>query len=188
MELFEAIEKRHSYRGVFTDAQVPRGDLERIVRAGMQAPSGCNAQTTSFVIVDDPGLLSEIGAVIDSPVIDSAKAAVVCVMETRAVYEAMSFGVEDCAAAVENMLLAVCGLGYATVWMDGVLRRAGRAEKIAALLGIPDGLEVRVILPVGVPAEEWGQKEKKTFEDRAWFNSYGKVAGKASNDASSDPC
>ena len=53
MDVFEAIAKRHSYRGPFRDRAVPRADLERIVQAGLQAPSGKNAQTTSFVIVDD---------------------------------------------------------------------------------------------------------------------------------------
>ena len=33
----------------------------------------------------------------------------------------VSFATEDCAASVENMLLAVTALGYATVWLDGVL-------------------------------------------------------------------
>ncbi len=55
MDLFEAIEGRYSYRGAFTDAPVPREDLVRIVEAGLKAPSGCNAQTTTFVIAADPG-------------------------------------------------------------------------------------------------------------------------------------
>ena len=33
MDFFEAVAKRYSYRGEFTDAPVPRGDLEKIVQA-----------------------------------------------------------------------------------------------------------------------------------------------------------
>ncbi|MHC4951653.1 MAG: nitroreductase family protein, partial [Planctomycetota bacterium] len=54
MDLFEAIKKRHCYRGGFTDAAVSREDLTKIVQAGLEAPSGKNCQTTRFVIVDDP--------------------------------------------------------------------------------------------------------------------------------------
>jgi nitroreductase len=173
MDVFEAISARHSYRGAFSDEPVPREDLVKIVQAGIQAPSGCNAQTTSFVVVDEPALLREMAAIVDSRVVHSARAVIVCAVEHRDVYRGMSFGVEDCAAAVENMLLAVTALGYATVWIDGALRVDERAEQIAALLSIPDELQVRVILPLGRPVEYVTQKEKNPFGERAWFNQHG---------------
>jgi nitroreductase len=172
MDVFVAIEKRHCYRGGFTDQKIPREHLERIVRAGTQAPSGCNAQTTSFVMVDDPGTLAQIAAIVDKPVVREARAMVICVAEHRQVYQGVSFAVEDCAAAAENILLAVTALGYATVWLDGVLRNEGRARKIGDLLGVPENKEVRILLPLGVPKEEAPRKEKLPFSARAWFNRY----------------
>jgi nitroreductase len=74
------------------------------------------------------------------------------------------------------MLLAVTALGYATVWLDGVLRREDRAKRIARLLGVPDDREVRILLPIGVPVEQHAQKEKLPFDKRAWFNRYGSQA------------
>ena len=173
MDVFEAIEKRHCYRGSFRDEPVPRSDLERIVRAGLQAPSGCNAQTTTFVIVDDADTLAQLAQIVDKPVARAAKAVIVCVAEHRPVFGELSFGVEDCSAAVENVLLAVTALGYATVWLDGVLRVEGRAQRVAKLLGVPEGLEVRILLPLGVPEEAPAGPEKRPFEQRAWFNRYG---------------
>ena len=173
MELFEAIEKRHSYRGAFLDAPVPREDLRRIVQAGIQAPSGCNAQTTSFVIVDEPAVLGKLAEIMDRPVVRTAKAVIVCAVSHAPAYGAMSFAAEDCAAAVENMLLAVTALGYASVWLDGALRSERRAERIGELLGVPPDLQVRVLLPLGLPAEPLLPKEKKPFAERAWFNRYG---------------
>jgi nitroreductase len=175
MELFEAFEKRHSYRGPFTDAFVPRDDLRAIVQAGLLAPSGKNLQTTEFIIVDEPGLLERIAEMNPAnAAMRDAKAYVVCVIDKNAAsaYEGFSFQVEDCAAAVENMLLAVTGLGYASVWIDGWLRAGGRAERIAELLGVPPHKQVRILLPVGVPAELRGQPEKKPFEERAFLNGY----------------
>ncbi len=176
MDLFTAIERRYSYRGPFREDRIPREDLERIVKAGLAAPSGKNAQTTSFVIVDDPVLVETIGSMHpENLALQQAKALIACVIDRRpeAVYEGHSFQVEDCAAAVENMLLAVTALGYGSVWIDGWLRREGRAEKIAGLLGLPEGKAVRVLLPVGVPAEEGPRKEKRPFSHRAWFNRWG---------------
>ena len=172
MDVFEAIEKRHSYRGGFTAQRIPREHLTRIVQAGIQAPSGCNAQTTSFVMVDDPDLIARLAAILERPVARDARAIIVCLAEHRPVYQGMSFGVEDCSAAVENMLLAVTALGYATVWLDGVLRVDGKAKAVADLLGVPAGKEVRVVLPLGVPKEPGRQPEKLPFGARAWFNAY----------------
>jgi len=175
MDVFEAIAKRHSYRGPFGDQKVPRSDLKRIVQAGLQAPSGKNEQTTTFVIVDDADLVRQIGAMPSAnKAIRQAQAFIACTVDLRpeAVYEGHDFQIEDCAAAVENMLLAITALGYATVWIDGWLRLDGRADAINGLLGVPKGKTVRVLLPLGVPRETWSQKEKRPFESRAWFNRY----------------
>jgi nitroreductase len=172
MDVFEAIAARHSYREEFTDAAVPREDLEKIVQAGIIAPSGCNAQTTTFAIVDDPKLRGEIGEIVGNQVVKDAKAIIVCIVEHRAVYKDLSFGVEDCSAAVENMLLAITALGYATVWIDGALRGDNRARRIGDLLDVPGDREVRIVLPVGVPAHKRTQPEKMAFAERAWFNRF----------------
>jgi nitroreductase len=173
MDLFEAIAKRYSYRGEFRDAPVPRKDLEKIVQAGIQAPSACNQQVASFVIVDDPGLIRSIAELLGKPACRSAKAIIVCVADRRPVYADWSFAAEDCAASVENMLLAIAALGYATVWLDGVLRVEDRAERIGKLLGVPQGHVIRIVLPVGVPLEPGHQRERLPFGQRAWFNRHG---------------
>jgi nitroreductase len=173
MELFETIAKRHSYRGEFTDKPIPRADLEKIVAAGIQAPSGKNEQVTSFVIVDDPALIERISGVIDKPSCRSAKAMIVCVVDPKPILAGASFAHEDCAAAVENMLLAITSLGYASVWLDGVLRTADRAARIGSLLEVPADKTVLVLLPVGEPTEPGKPREKLPFDRRAWFNKFG---------------
>ena len=175
MDLFEAIAKRQSYRAGFKDEPVSKEDLRKIVDAGLKAPSGNNGQTTSFVIIDDQHILENIRQIHKSDkAMQQCRALIACIIdkEPESIYEAHSFQVEDCAAAVENMLLAVTGLGYATVWIDGWLRRQGRAGEIGKLLGVPEDKTVRIILPIGIPDDEYKQPAKKPFEQRAWFNKY----------------
>ncbi|MFZ5833554.1 MAG: nitroreductase family protein, partial [Planctomycetota bacterium] len=74
---------------------------------------------------------------------------------------------------VENMLLAITALGYATVWLDGVLRLGDCEERVAELLGVPTNRRVQIVLPLGVPVERLSQREKLPFQQRAWFNRYG---------------
>jgi nitroreductase len=176
MDLFEAIKKRHCYRGDYNDRVVRQEDILKIVQAGLDAPSGCNAQTTRFVIIDDPNLLEQIRQMHPTnKAMRQARVFIACIVDKQAagVYEDLSFQVEDCAAAVENMLLAITALGYASVWIDGWLRPENRNEVIGKLLGVPDDKIIRVLLPIGVPAEEVSGPEKIPFNKRAWFNHFG---------------
>lgn len=174
MEIFDAMARRHSYRGAFLDRPVSHADLVRIVEAGLLAPSGKNAQTTQFVIIEDPQLLLKIGQLHTMKAMRAARAMIACLVDTdpEPTYEGFAFPVEDCAAAVMNMLLALTSLGYASVWIDGWLRIRGHARQIGELLHIPEGKIVRVLLPIGVPAETVPPPEKKPFAQRAWFNRY----------------
>ena len=175
MDIFEAIKKRKSYRGGFTDTPVSKDDLRKIVQAGLCAPSGKNEQTTNFVIVDNPQILEKIRQMHQAnKAMQQCRALIACIIdkEPEPIYEGHSFIVEDCAAAVENMLLAITALGCATVWIDGWLRSQGRAEEIGKLLGVPETKIVRVVLPIGIPNEEYNQPTKKPFEQRAWFRAF----------------
>jgi len=175
MELFDAICLRHSYRGPMENTPVPREDLERIVGAGIRAPSGKNAQTTQFVIIDDPELLHALHDLHPAnKAMQQAPAMIACIIDKQAekVYEGYDFQLEDCAAATENMLLAITALGYASVWIDGWLRLKGRGEAVASLLNLPPEKKVQILLPVGRPTEQWEQKERHPFSTRVTYNRY----------------
>ena len=60
MELIQAILNRHSYRGMYLPDPVPREHLQKILEAGLAAPSGCNLQSVHLVAVEDPALMGEI--------------------------------------------------------------------------------------------------------------------------------
>lgn len=170
MEFFETVARRRCYRGEFTDAPVSREALTKILEAAIEAPTACNAQSPSFIAIDDPEILAQIAEIIPTPVCKTAKAAVVCVADERPVFADLSFYKEDCAAAVQNMLLAITALGFYSVWLDGVLRRDQVAEKIARLLQIPEGKRVQILLPIGALETTPPKAERLPFEKRASFN------------------
>lgn len=61
-----------------------RDTLQRIVQAGIQAPSGYNGLSTSFMVVDDPSLREKIGEILASEVVKAAPAIIAYVMDPRA--------------------------------------------------------------------------------------------------------
>ena len=175
MNTMEAIRTRRSYRGRFESTPVPREHLKQILEAGWHAPSGCNKQTTSFIAVDDPAVLKQLHAVIDPPVGETAPA-MICVLTQKIIaYRDRTYYIQDYAAAIENMLLAITELGYASCWIEGHITDVDRiGDKMARILGVPEDYELVCFLPVGIPADEIRAVKKKDFSQRAWLNGFGK--------------
>ena len=176
MNVIEAIHNRHSYRGKYKNIPVPREDLIKIMLAGLDAPSGCNKQTASFIAVDDPEVLSKLHNVIDPPVGETAPAAI-CVLTQRInAYRDKCFAVQDYSAAIENILLAVVELGYQSCWYEGHITDDDRiCDRMAEILNVPKNYELVCFLPVGVAESGPVVMKKKAFEERAWFNSFGQM-------------
>lgn len=174
MNVTDAIQNRRSYRGKYKPTPVPREDLEKIMQAGLDAPSGCNKQTTSLICVDDPEVLAKVHGVIDPPMAETAPA-MICVLTRRIIaYRDRCFAVQDYAAAIENMLLAIVALGYQSCWYEGHITDNDRiGDKIAGILGVPEEYELVCVLPVGVAENDPAVPPKKPFEERAWFNHFG---------------
>ena len=175
MDIFEAISKRHSYRGPYKDIKIERESLVRIVETAISAPSGKNLQTTDFVIVDDSELAKQISKIDGANIsMQQAKAFILCVIdrEPEKKYGSINFILEDCSAAIENMLLAITALGYATVWIDGWLRFSDRADIVSDIIKLPADKKIQVLLPVGVPEKINSQPKKKDFNERVKFNTY----------------
>ena len=59
----------------------------------------------------------------------------------------------DCAAAVENLLLAAHALGLGGVW-TGVYPDQGRMEGLGRLLGLPKHIMAHTLVVLGYPAEQ----------------------------------
>lgn len=176
MNTFEAISGRYSYRGIYQDTIVPREHLVKIMEAGLAAPSGCNKQTTSVIAVDDKEVLAKLKAVIDPPMAETAPA-MICVLTRKIIaYRDRVFNVQDYSAAIQNMLLAIHALGYASCWVEGHVTDVDRiGDKMRDILGAPEEYELVAYLPVGIPAQETKRVRKKPFEERAWFNGFGKM-------------
>ena len=173
MQVMEAILNRHSYRGKFLPDPVPREHLAQIMEAGCAAPSGCNKQTTSFIAVDDPAVLEKLFDVIDPKVAETAPA-MICVLTRKIIaYRDRTFYVQDYAAAIQNMLLAIVSLGYESCWYEGHITDTDRiGDKMARILGVPEEYELVCFLPVGKAAEPVKGPKKQPLEERCRYNSF----------------
>ena len=168
MEFTEVMLARRSVREYLPEP-VPREVLQRIVRAGVEAPSGCNEQLRQYVLVDDPVVLEKIRPL--SGALKGAPAAIVLLVEPEATKFGLEFWVQDASAAMQNMLLAAVDAGYAACWVEGALRRC--EGQLREILGVPEGLRVWSLLPVGKPAAVPPRPPKPAPAEVTHFNRFG---------------
>jgi len=175
MDVYECIQKRYSYRNSYKNIPVNREDLEKIIKAGLAAPSGCNKQTTSLVGLDDPKILETItGLIRKNGFGGSIPPAGICILTQKIPgYADVYFNVQDYAAAIENMLIVITALGYASCWIEGNITENIETQiEIAKLLHIPEKYTVVGFLPIGIPEREEKRPQYKTFSERAWYNTF----------------
>jgi len=162
MDALEAIRKRRSVRR-YTGAPIPRQDLETIVDAGRWAATGGNRQPWDFIVVTERETIDQLK--VAASWMDQAGAIIAVVLDP-----ATRWWVEDGSAAIENMLIASTALGYGSCWLEGWT--LPHEDEFKALLGVPDGLRLLTLIPIGVP-ESWPTREKKPLEQVLHWERYG---------------
>ncbi len=130
-------------------------DLVRdILQAAMAAPSAVAKDPWDFVVVRDAEMRAKIAEGLPNGKM-LAKAPVgiiVCGNQDRAHDHQLSYLLQDCSAAIENLLLAVNSLGLGACWL-GVHPREERAVHIRGLLNIPETITPIAAVAIGWPAE-----------------------------------
>ena len=136
----------------YTDEPVDDATVERLLRAGMAAPSAGNQQPWRFIVIRDRATL--IGITEWHPYAKMLPSAPVAVLVLGDPGEAKWQGMwpQDCAACVENMLIEAELLGLGAVWL-GVHPLPEREAALREQLGIPEQVVPFAIVPVGRPLE-----------------------------------
>ncbi|MBZ4652929.1 MAG: nitroreductase [Peptococcaceae bacterium] len=149
----EFIFTRRSIRR-FSGERVTDEQLKLILTAGMTAPSANNQQPWEFIVVDDRGKMGQIMKV--HPYSQMLSPAPVCIIVAanlkKSLYKDMDWWIQDCAAATENILLAVNALGLGAVWV-GVYPNWERVAAIRKIFDIPEDVVPFSIIPIGHAAE-----------------------------------
>ncbi len=166
MKFFDVIYARRSVRK-FTSEPVPIDVLEAIVQAGLEAPTGCNAQLRQYLIITDPQVMDRLRMFRD---VDGAPAAIVQLIEPAATQWG-DYHLQDAAASIQSMLLAAVALGYASCWVEGQVRRS--QYELRQMLNIPPTLDVSAILPIGRAAEIPRRPQKDTLTKVTHYDRFG---------------
>ena len=152
MDTLEAIHSRRSVRR-YQDKPVPEELVRKLLAAGMSAPSARDAQEWKFVVIDDKAMLTEIGAINPNAKMAQHAPMAILVCADLSLEKSVGYWVVDCAATVENILLAAHALGLGAVW-TGVYPRQERMDGLKKLVGLPEGVMAHSLIVLGYPAEQ----------------------------------
>lgn len=167
MDALEVLFTRRSIRKYET-TPVTDEELHTLLEAGMNAPSANNRQPWHFVVVDDRDKLNGIMAAHPyTRMLAQAPLAILVVGDTET---SPSYFQQDCAAAIENILLAAKALGLGTVWC-GVYPNDERVAAMRELFAIPESFAPIGVVAVGHPAEDKGRVERWS-DDKVHKNAW----------------
>ena len=160
MELLKLLQSRRSIRK-YTDEHISDETLEKILQAGLLAPSSRAIYPVELVAVRDKEMLSKLSEckAAGAAMLKDADAAIVVVGDTAK----SDAWIEDCSITMTLMMLEATEQGVGSCWVQCRGRQnsegTSTGERIKSLLDIPDNFGVLAILSLGMPAEELAPRE-----------------------------
>jgi nitroreductase len=173
MNTLEAINNRRSVRR-YLDRPVEFEKITTILDAARKAPTAGNLQDWRFIIVSDRGLIKQVASYsIEQYWIQTAPLLIIvcAVPEKHEMYYGLRgkrlYNIQDCAAAIQNILLASTDLGLGSCWVG-----AFEEDKLRALFGIPVEVRPQAFVTLGYSDEVPKDRQLVPIENIVYFNRY----------------
>src|ERR1017187_2409911 len=144
---------RRSIR-LYSSAAVSEAMVQQLLEAAMAAPSAVAKDPWRFVVIRKRATLSEISAALPNGqmLAGAALGIAVCGDLQVAHDQQLSYLLQDCSAAVENLLLCAHILGLGACWL-GVHPREQRVKSLQEILRLQGSLIPVACIAIGFPAE-----------------------------------
>lgn len=152
---------------------VEKEKVEKMLRAGMAAPTAMNKQPWHFVVVDSRQVLDALSSANPhATMLKKAPLAIVVCGDMDKTIDGggRDFWIQDCSAVTENILLAAHAMGLGAVW-TGVYPAEDRCQAISKVLGLPETIIPLSCIVIGYPGEN-PQPKDKFKEDNISYNRY----------------
>jgi nitroreductase len=168
MTVREAIYARRSIRK-FQDKPVEKETLLELARLGAAGPTATNRCPWVFVIVDEAEGMEKLRHATMFGKFNAPASIIVCgnMKKTLPLY-AKDYWIQDCSAAMENILLGAVDIGLGAVWL-GVTPIKQAVGKMSKALNLPDHIVPLGVAYIGYPDEEKEPRTQFTDDMVIWY-------------------
>jgi len=145
---------RRSIR-VYSPGEVSEATVTKLLEAAMAAPSAMTKDPWRFVIVRDRQMLARLATLHPgAAMLGSAALAIVVCGDLNAAFESqISYLLQDCSAAIENLLLAAHAQGLGACWV-GIHPGEALIKRVREYLSLPGSIVPVAVISLGQPAEQ----------------------------------
>lgn len=148
--------------------------ISKVLDAGRHAPSSGNLQNWKFIVAIEPGVKQKLAeASYEQYEIAMAGALIIVCAEPEKAerYYGLRgerlYTVQNCAAAIQNMLIEAHSLGLGTRWIGGF-----DEEEVKSICGIPEEIRPQAIIALGYPKEIPPKPPKYPLETLVYFHRW----------------
>jgi nitroreductase len=145
---------RRSIR-VFKPGTVGETIITQLLQAAMAAPSAVAKDPWRFVVSQQRDLLAALASVLaNGSMLHTASLCITVCADMEAAHDRqLSYALQDCSAATENLLLAAPAFGLGACWL-GVHPREDKIRRVREILGLPASVMPVASIAIGHPGEE----------------------------------
>ncbi len=149
----DIINNRRSIRR-FLEKPVEDEKIERLLRAGMQAPSGKNEMPWEFIIVKDPETRLALSQMSEyAGMCRYAPVVIVTLANLEKLVDSGAWWVQDMSACTQNILLQAVYEGLGACWC-GFYPVQERIDKMRGFYNLPETIVPFSLIPVGYSERE----------------------------------
>lgn len=167
MKFIDLVKKRRSVRK-YSSRAIPREVLDQCLEAARLAPSACNSQPWSFIVVDDEETKNQIvkkacsGIYMTNAFVKTAPVIIVAITEQSTYIARMGgflrnikYNLIDIGVACEHLVLQAEELGVGSCWLGWFNEKAVRK-----VLGLGKSTKVDVMICLGYPEDNIKETRK----------------------------
>ena len=167
MNFLNIVKKRCSVRE-YSSRPVEKEKLDEMLEAARLAPSACNLQPWSFIVVREPELLQELYTCYDRDWFKTAPVCIVVCGNHAASWKRKADDKDHCdidiAIATQHLILAAAEMDLGTCWICNF-----DSKRCHEILQLPSPVEAIALVPIGYPTKEdvWETivKNRKKMEE-----------------------
>ena len=173
MNLDDVIKNRRSIRSFDLSKEIAPDVIEQIVEAGTWAPTSCNQQLWSFILINDDAIMKTfVDRAGSSTLVLRAPALIIVTYQdnkTKEVYQ-------NASAAIQNMLLKSYELGLGSLWLNSF----GNEKIIKKIVNIPEKQKIVSFILLGYPSRIPNPPKRRSIKEVLHYN-YHKSQSKTIN-------